>query len=108
MTAYALAQLTIHDRHRYGRYVRRFGEVLARYGGTLLVADEHPEVREGEWHADKVVLIEFPDRSELDRWAGSAEYREIAEDRLAAATATVLVLEGVSSRDRRAGTAAQD
>ena len=57
MTVYAVAQLTIHDRARYQRYVAAFMPILTKYGGRLLAADEHPEVTEGRWDGDKVVLI---------------------------------------------------
>jgi uncharacterized protein (DUF1330 family) len=39
VTVYAIAQLTIHDRARYQRYVAAFMPVLVRYGGQLLAAD---------------------------------------------------------------------
>ena len=38
MTVYAIAQLRIHDRARYQRYVAAFMPILARYGGRLLAA----------------------------------------------------------------------
>lgn len=95
VTAYALAQISIHDRARYDRYAERFMGVLAGFGGRLLAADESPEVREGSWPYDKVVLIEFPDRDGLERWARSPEYTEIAADRIAATTGCVLVVSGV-------------
>ena len=36
--------------------------ILIKHGGRLLAADEHPEVTEGQWDGDKVVLMAFPDR----------------------------------------------
>src|SRR4051812_45989546 len=95
MTAYALAQITIHDRPTYDRYAVQFLDVLAGFDGRLLAADEGPEVVEGDWPHQKVVLIEFPDRGALDRWAGSDAYQAIAVDRLASTTGSVLVIEGL-------------
>lgn len=95
MTVYALAQLSIHDRERYDRYVSRFMGVLAAFDGQLLAADESPEVLEGSWDGDKVVLICFPSRAELERWASSPEYTEIAQDRIAATSGSVLLVSGV-------------
>ena len=78
MTAYVLAQLTIHDRARYDRYAARFMGVLSRFAGRLLAADESPALLEGDWPHQKVVLIEFRDLDEAHRWASSPEYRAIA------------------------------
>ncbi|RIL05369.1 MAG: DUF1330 domain-containing protein [Proteobacteria bacterium] len=95
MSAYVLAQLTIHDRARYDRYAARFLSVLARFEGRLLAADDAPGVVEGTWPHQKVVLIEFRDRDEAERWASSPEYRAIAVDREASTAATVLILAGL-------------
>jgi len=84
VTVYAIAQLRIHDRARYQRYVAAFMPILARYGGRLLAADEHPEVTEGQWDRDKVVLLAFP-------------VREISADRLAAADTVALLVRGVTT-----------
>jgi uncharacterized protein (DUF1330 family) len=97
MTRYVLAQLTIHDRARYDRYAAKFLGVLARFEGRLLAADESPDLLEGEWPHQKVVLIEFKDAAEAERWATSPEYRAIAVDREAATVATVLGVDGLRS-----------
>lgn len=98
MTVYALALLTIHDRPRYDRYVARFADSLDDFDGQLLAADEHPAVIEGPWDADKVVLIRFPDQHEFERWATSPTYQTISEDRIAATTSTVLLINGIPPR----------
>ncbi len=95
MTTSLLAQLSIHDPDRYARYVMAFTDTLRPFDGRLLVADTRPEVLEGEWTLDKVVLIEFGDREEADRWATSDAYLAIAGDRKAAANATVIALRSV-------------
>jgi uncharacterized protein (DUF1330 family) len=95
MAVYALAQLRIHDRERYGRYMARFMPVLEQYRGKLLAADEAPRVLEGQWwDRNKVVLMEFADHAAFRAWAASPEYTEIAEDRKAGADAVVLLIKG--------------
>jgi uncharacterized protein (DUF1330 family) len=97
MTVYAIAQLSIADRARYDRYAAAFMPVLRRYGGQLVAADEAPEVMEGRWRGDKVVVVAFPDREALLRWARSPEYEEIAVDRRAATDGVVLVVRGIGA-----------
>ena len=95
MSVYALAQLRIHDRERYDRYMSRFMPVLEKYNGLLLASDEQPRVLEGQWwDRNKVVLMEFADREAFRAWATSPEYAEIAEDRKAGADAVVLLIKG--------------
>ena len=69
--------------------------ILIKHGGRLLAADEHPEVTEGHWEGDKVVLMAFPDRKTFTAWVTSPEYREISKDRLAAAQTTGILVRGL-------------
>ena len=80
------------DRARYQRCAAAFLPILARYGGRLLAADEHPEVTEGQWDGGKVVLMAFPDRETITARVTSPEYREISKDRLAAAETTGILV----------------
>ena len=95
MTVYAIAQLTITDRTAYNRYQSRFMSVMNRYKGRLLAADEHPQVVEGQWDREKLVLLSFPDEAAFREWADSPDYQEIAKDRKAGSTAVVLLVKGI-------------
>lgn len=95
MTVYAIAQLKFTDRAAYDRYQARFIEVFRRHPGTLLAADESPQVVEGRWDREKVVLMSFPDVAAFDGWAQSPEYQEISKDRQAGADTVVLLVQGL-------------
>ncbi|MGC1210773.1 MAG: DUF1330 domain-containing protein [Micromonospora sp.] len=95
MPVYALAQISIHDRPRYDRYVAAFMPVLLRYRGRLVAADESPRVVEGTWPYDKVILMAFDSREDFERWSTSPEYREISRDREAATEGVVLLVDGI-------------
>jgi len=95
VTVYAIAQLRFTDRAAYDRYQARFMEVFRRYPGTLLAADESPQVVEGDWDREKVVLMSFPDQEAFRGWAESPEYQEISKDRHAGADTVVLLVKGL-------------
>ncbi len=95
MTVYAIAQLRFTDRAAYDRYQAKFMGVFRRHSGTLLAADESPEVVEGQWDREKVVLMSFPDEAAFRGWAQSQEYQEISKDRRAGADTVVLLVEGL-------------
>jgi uncharacterized protein (DUF1330 family) len=97
MTAYVIAQLAIHERARYDRYAAGFLPTLKPFGGRLLAADEAPQVMEGAWPRDKLVLIAFPDQATARAWAASPAYAAIAKDRLAASEAVVILAGGVDA-----------
>lgn len=95
MTVYVMVQLSFTERAAYDRYQARFFEVFSRFRGRLLAADEHPQVQEGEWAHDKVVLMSFPDEAAYREWADSPAYQEIARDRRAGASAVALLVRGL-------------
>jgi uncharacterized protein (DUF1330 family) len=96
VTVYAIAQLRFTDRAAYDRYQMRFMDVFRRFRGTLLAADEHPQVVEGSWDREKVVLMSYPDQDEFRSWSESAEYQEISKDRDAGADTVVLLVAGLA------------
>ena len=95
MTVYAIAQLKFTDRNAYNRYQAAFMEVFQRYSGTLLAADEAPQVVEGQWQRDKVVVMSFPDETSFREWAESPDYQRISEDRRAGADTVVLLVQAL-------------
>jgi uncharacterized protein (DUF1330 family) len=95
MPVYAIAQLTITDRTVYNRYQARFMDVMKRFQGRVLAADEHPKVIEGTWDREKLVLLSFPDEAAFHAWADSPDYLEIAKDRKAGSNAVVLLVKGI-------------
>jgi len=95
VTVYAIAQLRFTDRAAYDRYQARFMEVFRRHPGTLLVADESPQVVEGDWDREKVVLMSFPDEAAFYGWARSPEYQDISRDRHAGADSVVVLAKGL-------------
>jgi uncharacterized protein (DUF1330 family) len=96
VTVYAIAQLRFTDRAVYDRYQMRFMEVFGEYRGTLLAADERPQVVEGSWDREKVVLMSFPDEAEFRSWSESIEYQDISRDREAGADSVVLLVKGLA------------
>jgi uncharacterized protein (DUF1330 family) len=96
VTVYAIAQLRFTDRAAYDRYQIRFMDIFRRYQGTLLAADESPQLIEGKWDRDKVVLMSFPDEAAFRLWSESPEYQEISKDRRAGADTVVLLARGLS------------
>lgn len=87
-----IAQISITDRAAYNRYQAKFLEVFGKFKGELLAADEKPEIIEGDWSREKVVLLRFPDKKSFEEWAFSPEYREIAKDRRAGSDGTFLLV----------------
>lgn len=97
MAVYLIAQLSFTDREAYDRYQARFWEVFKHFDGRLLAADEHPQVLEGHWDREKLVMMTFPDEAAARKFSSSPAYLEIAKDRKAGSDAVVLLVRGLPS-----------
>lgn len=49
----------------------------------------------GEWDPDRIVVIEFPTREDVERCFGSREYQEIRPLRSHSSTGSNVMVEGV-------------
>ena len=94
MSAYVIGQISIRDKTQYGTYVNAFSDVFAKFNGRVLSSDENPQLLEGDWMGDKIVLMEFPTEGDALEWLNSPEYQEISKDRKASADTMALMLKG--------------
>jgi uncharacterized protein (DUF1330 family) len=60
-----------------------------------VATDGAPEVIEGEWTSDRVVILAFDNCDAFTTWLNAPEYQEIVKDRCAAAETTMLLVRGV-------------
>jgi uncharacterized protein (DUF1330 family) len=95
MTVYAVALIDIDDRAEYARYEEGFMAIFNQYRGRLLAVDEAPSVIEGSWPHTRTVLLEFPDRDELDRWYRSQAYQDLMRHRLRASRGSIAIVQGL-------------
>jgi uncharacterized protein (DUF1330 family) len=96
MPVYVIAQLKFTKEDLYRRYQGRFFDVFKQFNGKLLVADEKPATLEGNWPHDKIVVMEFPDQAEAERFISSPAYQEISKDRIAGAETVSLLVRGLT------------
>ena len=92
MSCYFIAQIDIHDRDEYQKYLEGFDEIFSRYKGIVVAVDENPRVLEGEWPYTRTVLIRFPDDAEAERWYRSAEYRKLVEHRHRSSNSNIVLV----------------
>lgn len=96
--AYFVAQITIRDRSEYEKYLEACDRVCARFNGEYLAVDSAPQVLEGEWSHERLVIIGFPCAEDLEKWYYSPEYQEILRFRLAGARCDSLLVRGSRGR----------
>jgi uncharacterized protein (DUF1330 family) len=102
MPAYFVCTMTIHDPETYRKYTALTPAIVARHGGRFLTRGDPVTTAEGEPFAERLVLLEFPDRAAAEAWYRDPAYQDASRFRRAASKGRMLLQEG------RADTAAPD
>lgn len=95
MSAYFVCTMTIHDPETYRKYTALTPSTLARHGGRFLTRGDAVETIEGgPVFAERMVLIEFPDRDAALAWYHSSDYQSASEFRRLASTGRMILQVG--------------
>jgi uncharacterized protein (DUF1330 family) len=91
---YVILTETIRDPAGMSAYGKAAGPTLGAHGGTVLVASQDIDVREGEWPATQTVVIAFESLDAARGWYESSEYQAAAALRHEAADSNVVLIAG--------------
>lgn len=95
MAAYIVSRVKIVDREAMKRYMEEAPATVAAFGGRYLVRGGDVQALEGTWEHERMVVVEFPDKSAALAWYQSEMYRPLRELRQANAEAVILLADGV-------------
>jgi uncharacterized protein (DUF1330 family) len=94
--AYLILDVHVNDPEEYAAYRERSPATVEAYGGRYLARGGPHEVVEGDWDAERVVVLEFPSVERAREWYHSPEYQAIAPMRQRAAPSRIVLVEGVA------------
>jgi len=89
--AYVIANVTVHDPEAYKAYTAVTPKTIADHGGRFICRGGEVEVLEGDWHPNRLVIVEFPSVEAARAWYTSAEYEQAKEIRLAHADSQLVL-----------------
>jgi uncharacterized protein (DUF1330 family) len=76
MAAYAIIDISVRDeaaKDDYARYIEKVRPSVERYGGRYLVRGGKVTLIAGDWKPERIILIEFPSSTHVERWWNSPE-----------------------------------
>lgn len=80
MSAFFVVSISIenkNDRNPYDEYIEKVKPIVENYGGKYIVRSERISNLSGGWNPDRLIIIEFETRKQLDECFSSAEYNSI-------------------------------
>jgi uncharacterized protein (DUF1330 family) len=93
MPAYVIAMMAIHDRETYSKYTDRTPPTVKKYKGKFLTRGEKVTTLEGKNYTDRMVILEFPSKSQVEAWIADPDYQEAVEYRYASSTMHMLLVQ---------------
>jgi uncharacterized protein (DUF1330 family) len=95
MAAYVIVEVTITDPVEYEDYKKLTPAAIAAYDGRFVVRGAQAISLEGDWHPERIVVLEFPSVERAREWWSSDIYTTAKTIRQRAATTKMIVVEGV-------------
>ena len=96
MKAYLVLDLRVNDLAGFRRYVAEIPAHIARHGGKYIVRGVEPTCIEGDWKPDRVVIIEFPERSNAEAFLSDPSIQDLFRVRHETTTSKLLLVDGCS------------
>ena len=94
MTAYLIANVDVKDVDAYAPYRDRARPIVEKYGGRYIVRGGEVDVLEGVPQINRLVILEFPDRTAANAFYNSQEYQEIVPIRIGSTDSRLFIVEG--------------
>ena len=97
MPAYVIVEVTIYDPIGYEEYKKLTPASISAYDGKFIVRGAQSESLEGDWHPQRIVIVEFPSVEKAKEWWHSEQYAPAKAIRHRTAKTKMLVVEGYES-----------
>lgn len=94
MSVYFVVQEKVNDPEGLGAYGEAASSTLKGRGRALVVDDAVTPV-EGDWHGERLVVLEFEDEAAFRDWYDSPEYQAALPLRLAATDSRAALARGL-------------
>lgn len=96
MTAYLVLDFSIADLRGFMPYVEAIPAFIAVHGGRYIVRGVEPEVMEGDWAPERMVVLEFPSSDHARAFLNDPEAQELFALRKRTTVSKLVLVEGDS------------
>jgi uncharacterized protein (DUF1330 family) len=95
MPAFVIVEIKVHNPEEYEEYKKLSLPSLAPFSGKFIARDGRVVTLEGDWHPERLVILEFPSREKALEWWNSDIYAGAKAIRQRTASTKMIVVEGV-------------
>ncbi len=95
MAAYVILEIEVIDKAGYEEYKKLVPPIIKLFGGKYLVRGGKSEALEGDWNAQRMLILEFENTEKVKAWLYSPEYAPARALRHKYARTKMVVVEGL-------------
>ena len=96
MSAYVIIEIKVLNQTMYDGYIDKVPPIVKQYGGRYLARGDQITPLAGDWHPERMILLEFDSLKQVQTWLASPEYAEIAPLRMRSTIGRAIVVESSS------------
>jgi uncharacterized protein (DUF1330 family) len=94
MPVYLLIEINVQDHELYAEYTLQVLPLVERYGGRYLVRGGEVFPVSGDWHPERLVLVQFETMDLVQDFLTSSEYQALIPLRQRASSSRSVIVEG--------------
>ncbi len=94
MSAYLILDLKIMDFEVFKEYIEKIPKFIEKHGGRYVVQGVEPEVMEGDWCPERVVVLEFPSNEKAKIFLSDPEAQSLFAVRHKSTISKIILAEG--------------
>ncbi len=99
MKDYLVLDFSIIDVAAFMEYVEKIPTYLSKHNGRYLVEGVTPNIVEGNWRPDKIVLLEFDTKDNTNNFLSDIDVKKLFEIRHKTTNSNLIQVTGGSWRD---------
>jgi uncharacterized protein (DUF1330 family) len=82
-----------NERNPYNEYIELVKPIVEKYCGKYIVRSEKITYLNNQWKPDRLIIIEFPSKENINKCFSSSEYREIENLRKNTVLSNAIIVE---------------
>lgn len=94
MSVYAVIEIEITNKEMYEKYCMKAPGIIEKHGGQYLANTDKIIPISGDWHPEKIVLLEFDSISQLENCFQSEDYQAIVHLRHGSTKGRAIAVKG--------------
>ena len=99
MKSYLILDLAIKDFPGFMEYIKKIPAYLKKHDGKYIVEGVEPDIIEGDWKPERIVVLEFSSKDKANEFLSDPEVQPLFAIRHRTTDSKLILVEGSSWRD---------